>query len=174
MSYELTPENSTPWMRYQSEERKLAFAGFLFVRPNTPSGRFEAACLTFPDQCDDNLARTAAEEYPFDRVVIAELARLNGEADDAALPSKAEQARAVYNMAQDASRSVTERLAAHKLYAELMGHIHKPTEGGGGGNTYIDNRRVMLMPSAPSDPDEWERQAVAHQAKLVADAARTL
>jgi hypothetical protein len=173
MSYELTPNNSTPWQRYGSTERKKAFAAFLFVRPDTDAGRFEAACLTFPDQCDDNLARQAAVEYPFDREVIAELARLRTETDDGALPSRAEQARAIYNLAADNTRTVSDRLAAHKLYAELMGHVQKPSEAARSNNTYIDNRRIMVMPATPANADSWETQAVGQQAKLVADAAST-
>lgn len=173
MSYTLTPANSTAWQRYGSAERKKAFAAFLFVRPDTEMGRFEAACLTFPDQCDDNLARQAAIEYPHDREVIAELARLRGATDAAELPSRAEQARAIYNMAADTTRSVSDRLAAHKLYAELMGHVQKPTEGNRPNQIYNDNRRIMVMPAPPANVDSWEAKAVGQQAKLVADASTT-
>lgn len=162
---------STPWSRYGDPARKRKYAALARVRPDTDDGRFEAACLTFPDPEDDMLAHRAAREYRFDRTVIEEMAKLAGAEPEAGLPSRFEQARDIYNLASDSTRPVNERLAAHKLYAEIQGHIKKPSEGTGG-NTYIDNRRVMVMPAAPANADVWEANAELHQAKLVEHASR--
>lgn len=160
----------TPWQRYTDPARKKRYAALARVRPATDEGRFEAACLTFPDQEDDNLARMAATEYQFDRVVIEETARLEREEPESDLPSKAQQARDIYNLAMGA-KSVDDKLKAHKLYAEIMGHVVKPGEAGGN-NVYVDNRRVMIMPPAPVSVDEWETGAVEVQAQLVGNATR--
>lgn len=159
-----------PWQRYNDPERKRKFAALARVRPATPAGRFEAACLTFPDQEDDNLARMAAEEYPYDRVVIEEMARLEAVEPEAGLPSRAEVARDVFNMAKDASKSVEDRLKCYKTYADLMGYIQKPSDKG---VNIFNNSRIMVMPSAPASVDSWEETASAHQARLVGNASTT-
>lgn len=168
MEYALNHTNSTPWQRLADPERKKAYARLARVRPNTPEGRYEAACLTFPDQEDDNLARQAAEEYRFDRVVIEETERLAASEPEAGLPTKAQQARDVYNLAMGA-KSVDDQLKAHKLYADIMGYVQKPTDAPAG-NTYVDNRSVILLPRRATSLDEWEVEAIEHQAKLVANA----
>lgn len=160
---------TTPWQRYGDPARKRAYAAFARVRPDTEAGRFEAACLTFPDDADDNLARQAAIEYRFDRVVIEEMARLASAEPEAGLPTKAEQARDIYNLAKGAA-AVDDKLKAHKLYAELMGYVQKPAQGGTGVN--ILNSRIMIMPAAPASLDDWESTAETHQARLIEHAAR--
>ncbi len=163
----------TPWQRYADPERKKRYAALARVRPDTDQGRYEAACLTFPDHADDNLARSAAQEYRYDRVVIEETARLEREEPLNGLPTKAQQARDIYNLAMGAP-SIDDKLKAHKLYAEIMGHVVKPGEGSGNGNTYIDNRSVILLPrrAKPEELDEWEGTTVEHQANLVANATK--
>jgi hypothetical protein len=162
---------TTPWQRFADPERKRKFAALARVRPDTRDGRYEAACLTFPDICDNNLVFKAIEEYPFDRVVIEERARLEAAEPEHGLPTKAQQARDIYNLAQGAA-SIDEKLKAHKLYAEIMGHVVKPGEGNGGGNTYIDNRSVILLPRRETNLDEWEAQTITQQAQLVSNASK--
>ena len=162
---------TTPWQRFADPERKRKFAALARVRPDTREGRYEAACLTFPDQCDDNLALMAMEQYPFDRVVIEERARLEAEEPTDGLPSKAQQARDIYNLAQGAT-SIDDKLKAHKLYAEIMGHVQKPGDGAGGGNTYIDNRSVILLPRRETNLAEWEAETIDQQARLVSNASK--
>lgn len=161
---------TTPWARYADPDRKKRYAALARVRPDTEAGRFEAACLTFPDQEDDNLARQAAIEYRFDRVVIEEMARLAAEEPENQLPTKAQQARDIYNLAQ-AATSIDDKIKAHKLYAEIMGHVVKPIEGRGS-SVYVDNRRVMIMPAQPASVEDWEDKAIQQQTKLVEHATR--
>lgn len=161
---------TTPWQRYADPERKRKFAALARVRPENRSGRYEAACLVFPDQADDALALRAADEWPFDRVVIEEMARLASAESAEDLPSPEQQARDVYRLASDETKGVDDRLKAHKLYAEMRGHIQRP--GDNGAKVYIDNRRVMVMPAAANSADDWEAVASGHQAKLMSDASR--
>lgn len=159
----------TPWQVYGDIARKKKYAALARVRPDTDAGRFEAACLTFPEDQYDNLARQAAQEYRYDRVVIEETARLATQEPEAGLPTKAEQARDIYNLAKGA-KSIDDQLKAHKLYAEIMGFVQKP--GQASSNVYVDNRRVMVMPAAPTSDQEWEMQAEVQQARLVEHASR--
>lgn len=164
-----TPDPSTLiWHVYASEERKRKFAALARVRPDTPEGLYEAACLTFPEEEYDNLARLAITQYPHDRVVIEEMARLAKQEPENDLPTRAQQARDIYNLAMGA-KSVDDRLKAHKLYAEVMGFTQKPAAGSTV-NTLVDNRRVYVMPRPMSSLDEFAKLAGAHQAKLLANA----
>lgn len=162
-------QTQTPWQRFNDPERKRKYAALARVRPDTDAGRFEAACLTFPDDADDNLARMAAEQYRFDREVIAETARLASVEPEADLPSKAQQARDIYNIAKGA-KSVDDQLKAHKLYAELMGHVQKPAMAPTAGVSI--HNRIMVMPAAPTSIDDWEAVATSQQARLVDNASR--
>lgn len=167
----MTLTTTLPWQAYNDPDRKKRYAELARVRPDTDNGRFEAACLTFPEPEFDNLARMAAAEYRFDRVVIEETARLAVEEPEAGLPSKAQQARDIYNLASGA-KSDDDKLKAHKLYAELMGYVQKP---GITANVQVNNTRVFVMPKEPETPEEiavWEMETAAQQAKLVSNASR--
>jgi hypothetical protein len=159
----------TPWQRFGDPDRKRKYAALARVRPDTVEGRYEAACLTFPDAVDDNLARMAAEQYRYDRVVIEELARLAKVEPEADLPSKAEQARDIYNLTKGAT-SIDDKIKAHKLYAELMGFVQKPSAAPAGGVSI--HNRIMVMPAAPTSIDDWEAVATSQQARLVNNASR--
>lgn len=161
----------TPWQKYGDEANKRKYAALARTRPDTDDGRFEAACLTFTDPADTMLVHKAAAEYRFDRIVIEEMSKLAASEPEGGLPTRFEQARDIYNLASDTSRSVSDRLKAHELYATIQGHIKKPSEGGM--NVYNDNRRVMVMPAPVDDLEAFEARAINHQARLVADAART-
>lgn len=163
----------TSWARYADEDLKRQFAKLCRERPDNQAGRFEAASLVFPKDVDTFLVLKAADEWPFDPIVIAEHAEL-GKAEAAdELPSREQQARDVYRLAQDKEKTVDDRLKAHKLYADLMGYVQKPGASAGV-NIYNDNRRVMLMPNPANSLDEWENAASQHQSKLIIDAASTL
>lgn len=164
-------QKQTPWQMFGDPARKRKFAALLRERPDNDNARYEAACLSFPDEADAQLCMKAMHEWPRDPIVIEELARLAKEEDAAALPSRDQQARDVYRLAADQTKSVDDRLKAHKLYADLMGHVQK---GDNGAHIFIDNRRVMMMPPAANSMTEWEDQATKHQAGLVIDAASTL
>lgn len=160
----------TPWQRIESPELKRQFAALLRVRPDTPQGRFEAACLVFPKNEDSGLAVMAADRWPYDPIVIEELGRLRKVEPAINLPSREEQARDLYNIANDPTRSVDDRLKAHKLYAEVQGFIRKPGESGTTVN--IDNRRVMMVREPPKTIEDWEAGAIPQQARLLADASQ--
>lgn len=161
---------TTPWQRYADPDRKRQFAVLARQRPANRAGYYEAACLVFPDHEDDALALRAADEWPRDRVVIEEMARLAKAETAEELPSPEQQARDVYRLASDETKGIDDRLKAHKLYAEMRGHIKRPGEANT--NVYVDNRRVMLMPAAANSADDWEQLASGHQAKLINDASR--
>jgi len=164
-------QKQTPWQMFGDPDRKRKFAALLRERPDNDNARFEAACLSFPDEADAQLCLKAMNEWPRDPIVIEELARLAKAENAAELPGRDQQARDVYRLAADTTKSVDDRLKAHKLYADLMGHVTKPDAGA---NVYIDNRRVMMMPPAANSMDDWEATATKHQAGLVVDASRTL
>lgn len=162
-----------PWQRQTDEtdhtEAKQAYARYIYGKPATPEARFHAARQLYPSQETVGFALTVASDWPDDPIVIAELDRLASE-DEQDLPNKAKLARDIYNLADDGSKSVDDRLKAYKLYAEVRGFIEKPAPIGNVNNNYVDNRKVMLIP--PSPPiDEWEQGAVNQQAKLVSDAS---
>lgn len=164
----------TPWQLFASEDRMKRYCELARVRPPTLEGRFEAAVLTFPEFELHQLAHKAAAEYPYHPFVIDELARLATVEPVDNLPTREQQARDVYNLASDLTKSIDDRLKAHKLYADMMGHVQKP--GTGTGDTYnIDQRRVMYFPMTPRTPEDieaWERRAERQQETLIAHAAR--
>lgn len=168
----MTQEPRPEWQMWSDPELKRRFALECRKRPDNDAGRFEAACMVFPNQIDTPLAWRAAQEWRFDPVVIAEMAELAKAEDAADLPSKEEQARDIYRLASDKTLAVDDRLKAHKLYADLQGYVQKP--GAGGAQVYVDNRRVMMMPHPANSTDDWEAQATKHQTKLVIDATSTL
>lgn len=169
----MSTEPQTAWAKFADVDRKKKFAALCRVRPDSNEGRFEAACLVFPDQEDTQLALKAMNEWRYDPIVIQEMATLAAAEEKTELPSREQQARDVYRLASDNTKGIDDRLKAHKLYADLMGFVQKPTDNSGS-NVYIDNRRVMVMPSPANSADEWEATAKKHQAGLVIDAASTL
>lgn len=158
----------TPWQKFGDPARKRKFAALCRERPDNDNARFEAACLVFPEHADTQLAMRAMREWPTDPFVIEAMAALAKAEEAEALPSREQQARDVYRLASDSTKSVDDRIKAHKLYAEIVGNIQKPSAVNA--PTYIDNRRVMLMPQPANSMDEWEAAATTHQAKLMADA----
>jgi hypothetical protein len=169
----MEPDNTTPWQRFTDPERKRQFARLVHERPRTIEAAHEAAMRVFPLPGDEILATKARTDWLNDPIVLEELDRLSKSQDYGELPSRAQQARDIYNLAQDHTKPIDDRIKAHKLYAEIMGFVQKPGNAGqGGGNTYIDNRRVILLPQEPASIDEWEAEAKAHQAKLVSNASR--
>lgn len=82
------------------------------------------------------------------------------------LPSKEQQAKDIYVMAEDIKLDTESRLKAHRLYAEIMGNIEKPVQTNL--NTQV-NVGVMLVPMAANDED-WEQRAQHQQKTLIAGA----
>lgn len=158
----------TPWQKIGDNDAKLKFAALLRTRPNNIPGQFEAARLLYPDPADQNIVMIISERWPSDPVVIAEMERLNALETKEALPTREQQARDIYNLTRDTTVKVDERLKAHKLYAEIMGFVTKPTEGNTQ-NNYVDNR-VVYFPMIPQTEEEiaqWDSETKAQQARLV-------
>lgn len=116
---------------------------------------------------DTGLALQIGREWPKDTAVLAEQARLLTTSDAKTfLPSKEQQARDVYAMATDQLKAIEDRLKAHRLYAEIMGHIEKPSAGAG---INILTQGVMVVRDAGSDAD-WQAKALTQQRKLTDNA----
>lgn len=140
------------------EDQKRAFAAELLR--NDGDG-FKAAFALFGE--DTGKALQLGRIWLTDPVVIAEQDKLLRSSDAKTfLPSKEQQARDVYKMATDATQPIDDRLKAHRLYAEIMGHIEKPNVQAG---TNILNQGVMIVRDAGSN-DDWEAKAIAHQRSL--------
>lgn len=111
-----------------------------------------------------------AANWQLDPVVMAEKERLLALAGPIArVPSKEELALELYTLAKDTAvtRSIGDKLAAYRFFAELMDYTQKP---GSGTNINIQNNnitgKIMAVPLATSD-DQWEKIAVEHQKTLM-------
>lgn len=139
-------------------EKKKLFAAEL-MRLEDP---FKAAFAVFPDS---GVAMQMARPWEKDPFVLAECDRLSqGKEAKSFLPSKEKQARDVYAIACDITKITEDRLKAHRLYAELMSYIEKPSAGA---SVNILNQGVMVVKEAATDAD-WERKAIEQQRRLIA------
>lgn len=142
---------------------KRAFAGFLIRNPMRPG---DAAALVFPGMANAGRALQAAEFWPLDPLVRAHLDAIrDGETEHNYLPGKDEVAHEILTKARNA-KSVSEAVAAYKLYGEYQGHIVRP---GDSSNPVHVVSRVMHVPIAASNED-WEERTERQQAALVANA----
>jgi hypothetical protein len=145
----------------QIRELKTRFAEALLRTPDEP---YNAA---FAAIGDSGLALQAANLWARDPFVLSEKIRLCEEHGvKAFLPTKEDQAGALWKMANDKSVEPEDRLKAHRLYAELMGHIEKPSTQ----VTQVVNQGVMIVKDHGSN-DDWETRAIAQQKGLILDAA---
>lgn len=124
---------------------------------------FDAAFATVPTK-SPGVALQMGRDWPKDPVVLVELERLmQGSEAKSFLPTKEKQAQDIYAIATSERVSVDEKLKAHRLYAEMMGHIEKPVPGG---NVNILTQGVMIVKDAGSD-EEWQEKALAQQRRLI-------
>lgn len=146
----------------QSEQdQKLAFARAILKNPDC----FAAALSVVPDT---GKALQIANQWPTDPIVIAEKHRIvEDEGPRSLLPTKEQQAADIYKMATDLKVAEEDRLKAHRLYAEVMGHIEKPTVDN---STKIVAQSVMIVKDHGDDTD-WEQQTVKQQRALTSHAA---
>ena len=154
-----------PLANVTDDDIKRRFAALIFKRADHPAEHMAAAQQIFSRRDQTALALQVATEWPRDPVVIAELERLSENVTGDDLTSKADLARKIMQIGDNPQHSPDERLKAYKQYAELMGFIQKP-ETGSTNNTFIDNRRVMMVPANQS-AEEWERDAVDHQISMI-------
>jgi hypothetical protein len=139
--------------------RKRLFAEALLKNPSDPFG---VALSVIPDTGE---ALRAANEWPADFEVIEHQKALLAEHGEAAfLPNKTETARLAYDMASGKKPAIKEQIEALELYGKIRGFIEKP-------GTTINNttavqvNRIMVIKDHGSN-DDWERKAVAQQARL--------
>lgn len=141
-----------------NEALKRDFAANLLRSNDDP---FKAAFLTHPDA---GIALQMARDWPRDPFVIAEKTKLLSSPDAKTfLPTKELQAKDIYAMATNSTLETEDRLKAHRLYAEIMGFIEKPTPGI---QNNILNQGVMIVKDAGSDAD-WQEKASSQQRTLV-------
>jgi len=127
---------------------------------------FEAARDVFPN--DTSAAMHAAHHWPKDPEVADETALLKKTlGDDFFLPTKADLARAVFNLAGDVRFDPRERISAYKLYAEIMGYGARADRDQ---TNVVNNNKVLVLPPTMSY-DDWVEGTRQQQAKLI-DASR--
>jgi hypothetical protein len=142
-------------------EFKKAFAAALLKQPD--ENPFKAALSITSDA---STALQASREWVYDPIVVEEKLRLISEfGQKGFLPTKEEQAKAIYLIANYDLVDAETRLKAHRLYAELMSYIEKPNAGGG---INVLNQGVMIVRDQGSD-SEWEERALRQQRNLVLD-----
>lgn len=148
-------------------ELKMQYAAFVAADPNS---YITAAYKVFPGA--DNLGRAMqCANWISDPIVIAEIERLRSGTDVASqLPSPDEHGQEVLDLARNSTLSAKDRIAAHRLFAEMMGRIQKA-----GTQVNVDARtvNVLRVPATVETPEEEEvfaRRFKAQQTALVADA----
>lgn len=112
-------------MTEETNELKAAYAALLLRSPNEA---FKAAMQLFPGET--SRALQISNEWPVDSFVIKEMARLE-KAGLNGLPTKNELAMKIWEMVEDKRGSTNpawaiapkDRIAAGKLYADIMGFI---------------------------------------------------
>lgn len=139
---------------------KEAFAAALVGRADNDP--FAAALDVFG--ADTAGALAASREWPTDPDVLAYIDGLSDvEIDEAGIPTDNDLVREAWRrvrMTHD-----------HEIAFKGIETIRKIRDKGGegtGGNTYVDNRKVMVVQNYGSD-DEWEAAAREQQIRLVND-----
>lgn len=148
-------------------DQKEAYARALLRQPDDA---YKAALAVFPG--DIPKALHVSKTWPQDEDVQAfAQAALDEDGEDEFLPSKAQLARDVYDLAKHEKWvDPKDRIAAYKLYADLRGFIEKPGTTVNN-NTLVDRRSVMVVTDHGTD-EEWEAKLRAQQAALTHDATR--
>lgn len=146
-------------------ELKQQFARELLKTPTEP---FKVAARIFGD--DTGRALQVSHRWPHDPEVLGYMAAAVDEMGDLHfLPTKAEAARAAWELSQDQKLDTDNRLKALRLYADIRGYIER--QGGITVNqNNITQNKVMVVKDHGSN-SEWENAAAAQQAKLISDAA---
>lgn len=103
-------------------EAKDAFAAASLRFPNEP---LKAALAVFPHNM--TAALFIMQEWPHDAYIVArKKVLLETDGPEAYLPSKYELAHDVYHVASTTTDAET-RIKAYKLFADIQGHISKPS-----------------------------------------------
>ena len=146
------------------EELKKRFALALL---NNPSEPFKVAQGIFGE--DTGRALMASTKWPSDPLVIAFQAKAKEDLGDMHfLPTKADLARAAWDVAVNERLPVDDRLKAMRLYGDVRGFIEK--QGAIINNNVLTNNKVMVVKSYDSS-GEWETKLAEQQQKLIHDAS---
>jgi hypothetical protein len=111
------------------EALKAEFVRLSALYPNYPAG--DIAKVVFKDLRDPILrSQQAAEAWSSDLDVKERIraARLNGGTEPKAILTKEDHIRKLQVIADDETQPLKERLAAHRLIAEMQGHVVKAVE----------------------------------------------
>lgn len=161
------------------DKLKLQFARLIADAPNDPNEHYKALRRLFPlpsqeSMCQDLAAPYSPRAWINDPLVMGEIARLKRERDDNTLPDKASIARQLLNMAENERLSVDARLKAYKQYCELMNLLPDKSAPNpfGQGNTFVDNRRVLMVPAQSDNMDDWQKRAREIRQKQIEGVAR--
>lgn len=150
-------------------ELKLKFAAALL---RFPGDAFKAALDIFGT--DTGRALYAASHWLQDPVVLAEKERIVEDGGEMALlPTKADLARKVWEMATDETKFVEfkDRLEALKYYGALRSFVDKPAESKGEGNTNVVAQNVMIVRDHGTN-EQWENKLAEQQRKLLENASK--
>ena len=135
-----------------------------------PEDGFRAALATYPG--DAGRALVVAREWADDPLVLeardeAIQAALD---DDGPVIGKSGVAQMLLDIAREKLTDAKDRITALDKINEMYGY-KTATVGVGGGNTYIDNRSVMVVKDHGTD-DEWSAKLREQQERLIQDASR--
>lgn len=148
--------------------QKRAFARALLFHPTDP---YKAAIMVLGFE-NTGKALQIHLTWPLDQIVLQEQVRLiYEEGEETFLPSKLAVARRIFELAEGEHVPAKDRLAAYRLYAEMMEMVPRPSAIGVGHLTVNQqNNRVLVMKDHGTD-DEHEQHTMRQQAKLI-EAAR--
>jgi len=134
-----------------------------------PEDAFRAALTVYPG--DAGRALVVAREWANDPLVIeARDAAIEAAlSDEGPVIGKAGVAQMLLDIAREKLTDAKDRIGALDKIKEMYGY--KTVGEGGGGNTYIDNRSVMIVKDHGTD-DEWSAKLRAQQDRLIEDASR--
>ncbi len=128
---------------------------------------WQAALATFPGDID--AAIEASRFYPNDPVVVAHMKTVReAKAGGDVLPTKDDLARELWKTARVEGVKIPEKLAALRLYAEVMEYTAKSSSGATV-QVNATTPHVLMVPQYGT-PEEWEEKTKYQQRKLIEQA----
>lgn len=144
----------------QISPTKAEFAAALLAQPDRDP--FRAALDVFG--ADTAGALAASRDWPHDPEVLEYIDGLSdAEIDEAGVPTLNDLKREAWKRVRACNDAETAFKGLELLRKMIDG------DNSGGGNTYVDNRKVMVVQNYGSD-DDWEAAAREQQARLINDA----
>lgn len=155
-------ENQVNDWTTQKQEFAVAFLRY-------PKDAFKAALEVFG--ANVSMAMFAAQEWPLDPAVKRFMEAATGHHGAMHfLPSKASQAQELWQIANNPMQSMDDRLKAHRLFADICGHIEQK---GVTINNNVTSNRVMVVKTHETTA-AWETKLAQQQAQLIEDAQYTV